>query len=109
MRRQDRVAMLAMNCLEFYETYAAAEVASFICAPINYRLAAAEVAFMMRDCGAKVLIFEAQYAQMVERLRPELREVRQYVCIGTGPEWAVEFESLVALGSAGGPPIQPRP
>ncbi|HLZ99903.1 MAG TPA: AMP-binding protein [Steroidobacteraceae bacterium] len=108
LRRQDRVAIFAMNCLEFYETYAAAEVASFVCTPINYRLAAAEVAFMMRDCGAKILIFEAQYAPMVERLRSELRDVRQYICIGAGPDWATEFEALVALGTAEGPPIEPR-
>jgi acyl-CoA synthetase (AMP-forming)/AMP-acid ligase II len=109
LRRQERVAILAMNCLEFYETYAAAEVASFICAPINYRLAAAEVAFMMRDSTAKILIFEAQYAPTVERLRAELRDVKQYICIGAAPEWAVEFEAVVALGTADGAPIEPRP
>jgi acyl-CoA synthetase (AMP-forming)/AMP-acid ligase II len=109
LRRQERVAILAMNCLEFYETYAAAEVASFICAPINYRLAAAEVAFMMRDSTAKILIFEAQYAPTVERLRAELRDVKQYICIGAAPEWAVDFEAVVALGTADGPPIEPQP
>src|SRR5882672_9555946 len=109
LRRQERVAIFAMNCLEFYETYAAAEVASFICAPINYRLAAAEVAYMMRDSLAKVLIFEAQYASMVELLRSELRDVKQYICIGAGPEWAIDFEAVVALGTADGPPIEPRP
>src|SRR5260370_28847221 len=82
LRRQERVAILAMNCLEFYETYAAAEVASFICAPINYRMAAAEVAFMMRDSTAKIRIFEARYAPLVQRLRSELRDVKQYTCIG---------------------------
>ena len=109
LRRQERVAILAMNCLEFYETYAAAEVASFICAPVNYRLAPAEVAFMMRDSLAKILIFEAQYAPMVERLRPELRDVKHFICIGGGPEWAMDFEAVVALGTADGPPIEPRP
>jgi acyl-CoA synthetase (AMP-forming)/AMP-acid ligase II len=109
LRRQERVAIFAMNCLEFYETYAAAEIASFICAPINYRLAAAEVTYMMRDSLAKVLIFEAQYAPMVELLRSELRDVKQYICIGAGPEWAIDFEAVVALGTADGPPIEPRP
>jgi acyl-CoA synthetase (AMP-forming)/AMP-acid ligase II len=109
LRRQDRVAILAMNCLEFYETYAAAEAASFICAPINYRLAPAEIAFVMRDSLAKVLIFEAQYTSVVDRLRSELRDVKQYICIGKGPEWTVDFEAVVALGTADGAPIEPRP
>jgi acyl-CoA synthetase (AMP-forming)/AMP-acid ligase II len=65
LRRQDRLAILAMNCPEFYETYGAAEVAGYIAAPINYRLAPAEIAYMLRDSGAKILIFEAQYAAAV--------------------------------------------
>lgn len=108
LRRQDRVAILSMNCLEFYETYAAAEVASYICAPINYRLAAPEVLYMMRDSQAKILIFEAQYAALVDALRPELRDVKHYICIGDTPSWAVEFEAVVAHGTADGPPILPR-
>ena len=108
LRRQDRVAILSMNCLEFYETYAAAETASYICAPINYRLTAPEIAFMMRDSQAKILIFEAQYASVVEGLRAELRDVKHYVCIGDPPAWAVSFEAVVAHGTPSGAPIVPR-
>src|SRR5271166_4373297 len=88
VRRQERVAILAMNCLEYYELYAAAEVASFVLAPVNYRLSPPEVLFMLRDCGAKILVFESQYSAMIGQLRAELRDVRQYVCIGETVEWA---------------------
>src|SRR6202048_1752134 len=57
LRRQERVAIFAMNCLEFYETYAAAEVASFICAPINYRLAPAENALLVGRLLPKTFVF----------------------------------------------------
>src|SRR5258708_2279077 len=113
LRRQDRLALLAMNSLEFYETYAAAEVAGYVAAPINYRLAPAEIAYMLRDSGAKILIFEAQYAAAVATLRPQLREVQHYICIdpggASGLEWALGFEEVVARGSADGPPISPQP
>jgi acyl-CoA synthetase (AMP-forming)/AMP-acid ligase II len=113
LRRQDRLAILAMNCLEFYETYAAAEVAGYIAAPINYRLAPAEIVYMLRDSGAKILIFEAQYASVVAALRTELREIQHYICIdsatASSPEWALPFDEVVARGSADGPPITPRP
>jgi acyl-CoA synthetase (AMP-forming)/AMP-acid ligase II len=113
LRRQDRLAILAMNCLEFYETYGAAEVAGYIAAPINYRLAPAEIAYMLRDSGAKILIFEAQYAAAVESLRTELRDIQHYICIDPGtadrPQWALAFEEVVARGSADGPPITPQP
>ena len=43
LRRQDRCAILAMNCLEYYEAYAAAEYGATILVPVNYRLAPAEI------------------------------------------------------------------
>ena len=113
LRRQDRLAILAMNCLEFFETYAAAEVASYIAAPVNYRLAAAEIVYLLRDSAAKILIFEAQYVAVVEKLRAELRDVQHYICIGsvpTGlPAWALAFEDVIGQGSPDGPPIEPQP
>src|SRR5487761_1228973 len=65
LRRQERVAVLAMNGIEIYETYAAAEVGAYIAVPVNYRLAVPEIATLLRDAGAKILIFEAQYAQVI--------------------------------------------
>ena len=110
LRRQDRVAILSLNRLEYYECYGAAEVGGFILAPVNFRLAPAEVAYMLRDSAARILVFEAQYASVVDELRPELRNVERYICIGEGcPDWAVPFESVVAEGSAQGPPIRVRP
>ena len=40
-----------MNCLEYYETYAAAEYGATILVPINYRLAPAEIVHVLRDSG----------------------------------------------------------
>ncbi len=109
LRRQDRVAVLAMNCLEIYLCYSAAEIASYICAPINYRLAPAEIAFMVQDSQPKILIFESQYAAVIEALQPKLHDVKHFVCIGETPTWATNFEAVVAMGSADGPPIAPHP
>src|SRR2546423_7582726 len=82
LRRQDRVAVLAMNCVEIYETYAAAEVGGYIAVPINFRLAPPEIIQVLRDCGARTLIFESQYTQTVARLRAESTGLTHYICIG---------------------------
>ena len=62
LRRQDRIAVLAMNGVEIYETYAAAEAGGYIAVPINFRPAPPEIVQVLRDCGAKILIFESTYA-----------------------------------------------
>ena len=102
-------AILALNRLEYYECYAAAEVGGFIFAPVNFRLAPPEIVYMLRDSAARILIFEAQFAPVIDELRGELGGVERFVCIGEGcPAWAVSFESVVAEGAPQGPPITPR-
>src|SRR4051794_37036915 len=51
VRAQDRICILAMNCPEYLEVYGAGEVAPFIVAPINYRLAAPEIAYIIGDAA----------------------------------------------------------
>jgi acyl-CoA synthetase (AMP-forming)/AMP-acid ligase II len=108
LRRQDRVAVLAMNCVEIYETYAAAEVGGYIAVPINFRLAPPEIVQVLRDSAAKILIFESQYTQTVARLRAESTGITHYICIGPADS-ALSYEQVVADGDPGGPPIRPAP
>ena len=112
-----------MNCLEYYEAYAAAEVSGFIIVPVNYRLTAPEIAAVLRDAGARVLLFEQQYTETVSRLRAELPQIEHWVCIRPGSSSAggdlndhrgraeppLVFEDLIASGEERGPPISPRP
>ena len=107
LRRQERFAVLAMNGLEIFLAYAAAEVSGFICAPVNYRLAAPEVGYQLQDSGSRVLVFEAQYAELVAGLRATQPQIMHYVCIGRAPDWATGFEELLAGGSEDGTPIEP--
>ena len=109
LRRQDRVAVLAMNCAEYYETYRACEWAGFLLATINFRLASAEIAQILKDAAPRALVFEAQYTALVDSLRAQTPEIEQYICIGEAPSWAVSFESIVDTGPADGPPIRSRP
>ena len=51
--RGDRVAVLAYNCVEWAEIYVAAAKAGLIAVPINFRLSAAEVAFIVRGCAGR--------------------------------------------------------
>jgi acyl-CoA synthetase (AMP-forming)/AMP-acid ligase II len=60
LRRQDRVAILAANCVEYMELLAAGDWAGFIVATLNFRLAAPELEWIANDASPRVLVFEAQ-------------------------------------------------
>ena len=112
LRSQDRVAMLAMNCAEYLEVYGACEVTPYIIAPLNFRLAAPEVEFVLHDSAPRVLIYEQKYAQMMETLRPRLPGIQHYVAIGEpapAGSPALRYEELLTGGQAAGPPLRPRP
>jgi acyl-CoA synthetase (AMP-forming)/AMP-acid ligase II len=109
LRHQERFGILATNCLEYYETYAAAEYGGTILVPINYRLAPAEIVHVLRDAGAKGLIFEAQYAATIESIKPLLPDLAFYIRIGaTSPDY-LAYEDVSNQGDEAGPPVQPQP
>ncbi|MCY1258362.1 Long-chain-fatty-acid--CoA ligase [compost metagenome] len=106
VRRQDRVGILSMNSIEFGEIMAATQWAGFILAPVNFRLAPAEIASIIRDGAPKLFFFEAQYLPIMEQLRHELPSVQTYVCIGGEADWAVHHEDFFSTGDEAGPPIR---
>ena len=56
LRAGERVAILHHNCHVFFEAYFAASRTGLVLVPINYRLSARELAYILRDSGAKVLM-----------------------------------------------------
>ena len=110
LARQDRVAILSMNCPEYMELLSAGDWAGYIVTTVNFRLAPPEVEWLLGDCAPRILVFEAQYTQVVEELRKKLPGIQAYVCIGgEAPSWAQPFEAVLASGSPEGPPFRSQP
>ena len=108
LRQQDRMAMLAMNCPEYFDFYWAADASGFIAVPLNFRLAAPELVHIINDAAPLSLTFEAQYTQAVGSIRPQLSSVRHFICIGSPrPDWAIDYAELLASGTPTGPPLAP--
>lgn len=62
----DRVAVLAENCLEYVVLFAAAQKLGFILVPLNYRLAAPEIDFLLRNAEPRLVLAEAKYRMLLE-------------------------------------------
>jgi fatty-acyl-CoA synthase len=54
----DRVMILMLNRTEFVESVLAANMIGAIAVPVNFRLTPAEIAFLVDDCEAQVMITE---------------------------------------------------
>jgi fatty-acyl-CoA synthase len=58
----DRVATLLYNRGETFELYFACAYAGLTLVPVNFRMTAAEVELVLRDCGARLLVTEPALA-----------------------------------------------
>ena len=110
VRRQHRVAILAQNSNAYVEVYAAGEVSGFITVAINYRLAASEIEYIVKDSAPSVLIFDEEYAAIASDIRATFPELKHFVVIGSGTLDGTEnYESLLMKSSDHVPKTRSRP
>jgi len=83
LRRQDRVAILAQNCVETLELIAATGLTGITSVGLNYRLSAREQVHILQDSAPSAWIFEAQYAERVQEVCASLATLPILICIGT--------------------------
>lgn len=65
----DRVMILMLNRTEFVESVLAINMLGAIAVPLNFRLTAAEIAFLVQDCEARVIITESVLAPVATDVR----------------------------------------
>jgi acyl-CoA synthetase (AMP-forming)/AMP-acid ligase II len=108
LKHGDRVAILAQNCLEYFETVGTAEAAGFIAVTLNWRLAPAELAQIVADCTPTVLVFEERSRAQAESLRGE-PSLTRFIAIGDGGGFAERYEAVLEAGADAPPPFRPQP
>jgi fatty-acyl-CoA synthase len=111
LQRGDRVGVLAYNCVEWLEIYAAGAKAGLILVPINFRLAAPEVGYILRDCGAGALILQDKFLPVAEELRTriEMRADRYVHFGGPRPRGCLDYENLIQRSSDAEPDVLVQP
>ncbi|MBZ4573907.1 fatty-acid--CoA ligase FadD5 [Mycobacterium avium] len=92
----DRVMVLMLNRTEFVESVLAVNMLGGIAVPLNFRLTAAEIAFLVGDCEARVLITESVLAPVATGVRdvePLLGTI--IVAGGAGDDSVLGYEDLI--------------
>ena len=88
VRPRERIAYLGKNSDVFLELLLGAIKAGVVMAPVNWRLAAPEIAFIIRDCQAQMLFVGPEFVEQVRDLVPEIPDVRVVMTTeGGASEW----------------------
>ena len=105
----DRVGYLGLNHPTFLEALFATTRLGAVFVPLNFRLTASELSFIIADAGVHTLIADAEHAAVVEPLR-EQSGLRRTITLDTldGAAAWEPFEELIAARSPITEPQAPR-
>jgi acyl-CoA synthetase (AMP-forming)/AMP-acid ligase II len=105
----ERVAILSQNRPEFVDAYFGVPMAGMGLTFLNYRLNPRELAKIIADAEASVLLVEDAYAEAIAGVRAELTSVATIVMIGgTDPAGIadVHYDDLLASAADTDPPVE---
>ena len=95
----DRVAILAYNGHQFMESFFGPAKAGLVIMPLNWRLTADELSFILKDGGARALIFDQDFAEVADDLRArgaDGSDVEQWIAIGAdAPDFSQPYEQVL--------------
>lgn len=101
IERGDRVALLALNGHCYLEAAFAISWCGAVMVPLNTRLAAPEIRFMLEDAGAKAIFADDGFAELSVELAGELEPLKHVIHMsgGEAARGALAYEDLIAAAA----------
>jgi fatty-acyl-CoA synthase len=106
IRPGDRVAYLSFNNHQLLEGYYGPPLIRAVAMPLNVRLQPAELTAILCHAGASMLVFESEFAPLVQALRKACPNILRYVAIDQPvPQADLYLEDLLARDRISRPDI----
>jgi fatty-acyl-CoA synthase len=109
VEKGDRVSILAHNGIGYIDLFYGLAKIGAILAPLNWRLAARELSYIVNDCEPKVLICGPEFTELLAEMQSDVN-VAHYVAIeGAEIQGASSYEDGLAGASEaepGRPPLE---
>jgi long-chain acyl-CoA synthetase len=107
LQKGDRVAILSQNCHQYRELFWAVALGGFMIVPVNYRLSAREIAYILNDSGAKAILVSDEYSSLIDSIKNQLKSIKHYIGIETSAAELQDYEELLQSASAAPPASLP--
>jgi acyl-CoA synthetase (AMP-forming)/AMP-acid ligase II len=96
LKKGDVLGVLSWNSIEYAEVFGAAEKGGFITAPINTRLSADEISYLIKDSESRVLFIGREFKELVEKLRPAIPGVKHFIGLDYTDNDIENYSSLLS-------------
>ncbi|MEM7329434.1 MAG: fatty acid--CoA ligase [Pseudomonadota bacterium] len=72
LKPDDRIAFLGKNSPEYFEILMGVSKCGGVMAPVNWRLAALEIEYILNDLGARIIFVDEEFSSLLSRIKPDL-------------------------------------
>ncbi len=93
--KSDRIGVLAKNSLEYFLLIGASAALGAIVLPINWRLSADEICFIVNDGQPRLLFADKEYQELIQGLKGKLPSVEGYFGLDSKSEEFHDFNFLL--------------
>ncbi|MFD3447253.1 fatty acid--CoA ligase [Microbacteriaceae bacterium 4G12] len=105
VEKGDRVSTYLYNTSEFVTTYFACMKIGAIFNPINYRLKAKEISYILTDAAPKVVIFEKAVEPVIQSIEKDFSAISFWYIEEDIPSYAASYHEQVSIASSQIEPI----
>jgi fatty-acyl-CoA synthase len=97
LRKGERVGVLMANSHVFLEILFALSKIGGIMVPLNFRLVAPELGYILNDSEPRVLVYSPEFLELVKELRGKVPTIERFICeMEGGDPGDLEYEAWIA-------------
>jgi fatty-acyl-CoA synthase len=86
--------VIAENCHQYVELLFASTKIGVMAVCLNYRFSPQQLSRMMNISQPKAILVQTRFRDNIETIRPELSYVENFIGLGNGHQYEIDFESL---------------
>lgn len=106
VKRNDKVAILMMNCIEWLPIYFGVLKAGAVVVPLNFRYSSEEIIYCLDLADVSVLLFGEEFVERVNAIQGRVSKLRLQLFTGDQcPSYAESYSEQISLCSKGAPDI----
>jgi acyl-CoA synthetase (AMP-forming)/AMP-acid ligase II len=111
LSKGDKVAVLLENSIEIVEIFLATAKTGLVIVPINFRLAAGDIEYIVNNSDAKAMIVHDAFADTVESTKDQLGNIpaENYFIVGEGRDGYRPYEGFIQPFKDAEPPTEVQP
>jgi len=101
----ERVAILLRNCHQYEIAVFGIAKAGGVAVPVNFRLNAEEIRFILTHAGARAVITSGEFLDLLDPVMPDLGDVKVWISVDGDRGRAASFDRVLAMASAAPPGV----